>query len=77
MKKRKYNKNDSDGKLLSYFTDNKVYCSNPNCNGYGVVFYHNSKDRKLCRNCGHWIYRSERIKLKYEMKERGVRVGNL
>lgn len=59
-------------KLFNYDTDHKVYCPNPYCNGHGVTFKRVDNDRLICRNCGHWIYRDEKTKLKYEMKERGI-----
>ena len=73
MKPRIFNKNDLDGKMLKFKTDHKVYCKNSNCNGgHGVVFVNKKIDRKLCPNCGHWIYRDPQTELKYKMKERGV-----
>ena len=76
IKYKNISKNDEEAKKFKFITDNKVYC---NCGDghHGVVFYDNKTDRKLCVNCGHWIYRDPQTKLKYEMKERGVRVGNL
>ena len=63
-------------KLHSCDIDNKVYCKNPKCNRkFGVVFKHKDHDRSICSNCGHWIYKDEKTRLKYEMKERGINVG--
>ena len=55
-------------------TNHKVYCTSPICKGqgHGVVFYNANIDRKLCVNCGYWIYRDDKTKLRYEMKERGI-----
>lgn len=74
MKSNNWKINSSDVKLYQFDTDHKVYCANPKCNGFGVIFRSKDIDRKLCINCGHWIYRDEKTKLKYEMKERGVKV---
>lgn len=63
-------------KLMRYDTENKVYCTNCD-HGCGVVFRTKDVDRKICRNCGHWIYRNNMTRLRYEMKERGVRIENL
>ena len=74
MKTNNWKINSSDVKLYQFDTDHKVYCANPKCNGFGVIFKHKDIDRLLCPNCKHWIYRDEKTKLKYEMKERGVKV---
>ena len=59
-------------KQFKFATEHKIYCTNPKCNGHGVVFYDKNTERKLCVNCGKWIYRDEKTQLKYEMKERGI-----
>ena len=59
-------------KLHEYDIKNKVYCKNPKCRSTGVIFKHKDIDRKICSNCGHWIYKDEKTRLKYEMKERGI-----
>ena len=62
-------------KLHEYDISNKVYCTNPKCGQrFGVIFKHKNTDRLLCPNCKHWIYRDNKTRLKYEMKERGVKV---
>lgn len=62
-------------RLHSYDIDNKVYCNRPSCHGkFGVIFKHKDIDRLLCPNCKHWVYRDEKTRLKYEMKERGVNI---
>lgn len=71
MLKKKDFEQTSEGKIMRYMTENKVYCTNCN-NGYGVVFINKKIDRKLCIYCGHWIYRDPQTRLKYEMKERGI-----
>lgn len=63
-------------KLMNYDTEHKVYCPNPYCNGHGIAFKRADKDRLICRNCGHYIYKDEKTRLKYEMMERGVKVEN-
>jgi len=70
---KKFKKED---KLMRFDTDNKIYCKNIKCerHGVGVVFYKKETDRLLCPNCKEWIYRDPQTKLKYEMKERGVKV---
>lgn len=66
-------KNCKTDKLMQYETNNKVYCTN--CNqGYGAVFKNTKTDRKLCRNCGHWIFRDKKTEIKYRMKERGINI---
>ena len=61
-----------EDKLMSYDTDHKIYCPNPYCNGHGITFKRAGKDRLICVNCGHWIYKDEKTRLKYEMMERGI-----
>jgi hypothetical protein len=70
---KKFKKED---KLMSFDTENKVYCKNLKCkrHGVGVVFYKKETDRILCPNCNEWIYKDPQTKLKYEMKERGVKI---
>lgn len=63
-------------KQMQFATEHKVYCKNPKCSGHGVVFRDKSQDRKLCVNCGYWIYRDDKTRLKYEMLERGVKIDN-
>ena len=63
-------------KQFQFATDHKVYCTNPKCSGHGVVFRTKEQERKLCVNCGHWIYKDEKTKLKYEIMERGVKIDN-
>lgn len=65
-------KKTSEGRLLKFESENKVYCESPQCRGHGVVFYSPRTDRILCNNCKHWIYKNPQTKLKYEMKERGI-----
>lgn len=62
-------------KLMEYDTAHKIYCPNPYCNGHGISFKRADNDRLICRNCGHWIYKDEKTRLKYEMLERGVKIG--
>ena len=75
MKKTNFEKT-LQGKMMRYDTENKVYCQNQKCkkHGVGVVFYKKETDRILCPNCNEWIYKDQQTKLKYEMKERGVKV---
>lgn len=51
-------------KLHEYDTNNKVYCK---C-GCGVVFYNTGRDRLICPNCKHFIYKNKEIEFKYKMK---------
>lgn len=59
-------------KIMNFAIEHKVYCKNPKCSGHGVVFYRKETNRLLCPNCHQWIYRDEKTRLKYEMKERGI-----
>lgn len=68
------NYNSDIDKLLEYDTSHKIYCPNPYCKGHGVTFKRSGKDRFICSNCGHWIYKDAKTKLKYELKERGVNI---
>lgn len=68
------NEKDKINKLLNFDSEHKVYCDNPMCSGHGVVFYNSKTERILCPNCQHWIYKDEKTKLKYKMKERGINV---
>lgn len=70
IKKTNFEKT-TEGKMMKYETENKVYCSCADGH-HGVVFYGTPRDRLICTNCGHWIYKDEKTKLKYEMKERGI-----
>lgn len=63
-----------EDRLFEYDSEHKIYCTNPYCNGHGIAFKRGDKDRLICVNCGHWIYKDEKTKLKYEMKERGINV---
>lgn len=67
-------KKTTEGKMMKFITDNKVYCENSKCkkHGVGVVFYKKETDRILCPNCNEWIYKNPQIELKYKMKEKGV-----
>lgn len=75
MNKKQFEKT-KEVKLMNYDTENKVYCTNPHCNGHGIAFKRAGYDRLICRNCGHYIYKDEKTRLKYEMLERGVKVEN-
>lgn len=75
MNKKQFEKT-KEVKLMNYDTENKVYCSNPYCNGHGIAFKRAGVDRLICRNCGHYIYKDEKTRLKYEMMERGVKIEN-
>lgn len=77
MKKTNFEKT-KEGKMMNYDTENKVYCKNQKCkrHGVGVVFYKKETDRILCPNCNEWIYRDPQTKLKYKMKERGVKIDS-
>lgn len=61
-------------KLHEYDISNKVYCKHCN-SGCGVIFKHKDCDRLLCPNCKRWVYRDKKTQLRYEMKERGVKIG--
>lgn len=39
------------------------------CNCSHSVLFTGKKDRLLCNHCGHYVYRDEKAKLKYKMKE--------
>ena len=41
-----------------------------------IKFRRAGNDRLICRNCGHWIYKDEKTRLKYELLERGVKIDN-
>jgi len=76
MKKNNWkNSNSIDIKKYQFDTNHKVYCD---CDEghHGVVFYGTPKDRLICNNCGHWIYKDEKTKLKYKLKEKGVSVND-
>jgi len=77
MRKTNFEKT-SEGKMMNYDTENKVYCKNLKCikHGTGVVFYKKETDRILCPNCNEWIYKDPQTELKYKMKERGVKIDN-
>ena len=74
MKKKNFEKT-TEGRLMRFATENKVYCDHCN-SGYGAVFRCKDTERKLCKVCGYWIYRDPKTKLKYEMIERGVKIDS-
>ena len=68
------NSRSKDIRIYEFETNHKVYCKNPKCSGHGVIFYDKKKDRLLCPNCNEWIYRDLQTKLKYELREKGVKI---
>lgn len=64
-----FNSNEMIEKLQIYDSHNKVYCE---CGQYGVVFYNTGRDRLICKNCGKFIYKDGKAKLKYKLLEKGV-----
>ena len=73
MRKRIITQQD---RMMQYDSENKIYCDNPYCNGHGIAFKRAGNDRLICRNCGHWIYKDKKTKLKYELLERGVKIDS-
>jgi len=74
-KYRNITNNDYDAKLLKYNTEHKVYCEHCG-DGHGVIFYDSKSNREwlICPNCGYYVFKNEKAKLKYEMKKRGILV---
>lgn len=59
-----------DEKIAKILTTTKVYCK---CgDGHGVSFGLSHKDRLLCDNCGRWVYKDEKTRLKYELMKKGI-----
>lgn len=59
-----YNRYNNDTKRLECYLQNTIKCS---C-GHSV-FIPTNLDRLLCTWCGHWVYRNDKIKFKYEFKK--------
>ena len=54
-----------DAKRLDAYTRNTVYC--PHCN-HSITMI--NKDRKLCTQCGHYVYKNHKSEFKYKLKEK-------
>mgnify|MGYP003287861829 CR=1 FL=1 len=53
-------------KEVKLFTGEKVICEH--C-GWPKRFYNREVDRLICSNCHQWIYKDEKTKMKYKIKE--------
>ena len=52
-------------KLIRIASENRYKCS---C-GYSVVIYpFEKKEKKLCKNCGHWIYVDKKTQFEETLK---------
>lgn len=56
----------NDTKLMNMYTEITVYCST--C-GHPMLFPAFGSDRKVCKWCGHYVYRNEKTKFQYKVKE--------
>lgn len=53
-----------DKKRFDALSENTVYC--PYCN-HSITMI--NKDRKLCTQCGHYVYKNQKSEFKYKLKE--------
>ena len=66
---------NQDQKVAKVLTESKVYCEHCG-DGHGVSFGFSHRDRMLCPNCKHWIYKDKKAEMKYKMKEKGVNIND-
>ena len=66
MRWRETEKMKHDSKLAEEKRKYAVYCKN--C-GWRNHIYYFENDRKICKNCHNWIYKDEKTKFNYTLKE--------
>lgn len=66
MKWRETEKMKHDSKLAEEQKKCEIYCKK--C-GWKNHIYSFEKNRKLCKNCGNYIYKNNKVKFEYKMKE--------
>lgn len=66
MKRRQTEKMKLDVKLAEEKKKCAVYCDK--C-GWRNHIYSFEKGRKLCKNCNNYIYKNNKVKFQYKMKE--------
>ena len=57
-----------DDRLFQEITSAKVKC--PTC-GHSVLIY--KTDRVICDWCNHWVYRNDKARFKFKMKEEMIK----
>lgn len=45
----------------------KYKCSH--CGWFNIIYPFEKKDKKICRNCGYYVYNSDKAKFKDKLKE--------
>ena len=66
--------------MNQYIKDSKIFTEQSkfkkNCEfcGHTLSFYAFEKDRKCCSHCGRFNYKNDFIKLKYKLREKGIKI---